>query len=149
MSLKRKLGWPILLLIAFSPLLFWYFAMLPLSDRFYSAYGTFISFGEMAGLVGITMFSLSLVLSSRMEVFEDFFGGMNKVYIAHHLLGGISFIFLLIHPLLLAFSRITISWNTAALFLLPGPDWSINFGLTGLLLMISLLVLTFFIKIPY
>lgn len=149
MFIKRKLGWPLLLFFSFSPLLFWGIAVLPLSYRFYDAFSTFESLGEMAGLVGITMFSLSLVLSARMEIFEDFFGGMNRVYIVHHILGGTAFIFLLVHPLLLAFSRITISWKTAAQFLLPGTDWAINLGMTALLCMISLLFITFFVKLPY
>lgn len=146
---KSKLGWPILILISLSPLVLWYFALLPFSYRFYNLYSVYTSLGEMTGLVGITMFSLSLVLSARMEVFEDFFGGMNRVYIAHHILGGISLILLLFHPLLLSFSRMLTSMNAAALFLLPGDDWSINFGIAGLLFMISLLLLTIFIKIPY
>lgn len=149
MSIKGKLGWPILLLISFSPLVFWYFALLPVSYRFYNLYAIFTSLGEITGLVGITMFSLSLVLSIRIEFFEDFFGGMNRVYIAHHILGGIALILLLFHPIALAFSRMTISWHQAAIFLLPGENWSINFGIAGLLLMISLLLLTFFITIPY
>lgn len=149
MLLKRKLGWPILLGFSFFPVILWSFAVLPISYRFYNTYATLESFGIVTGLIGITMFSLSLVLSSRMEVFEDFFGGMNRVYIAHHILGGTSFIFLLIHPLLLAFSRITISWQSAAQLLIPGTDIWINLGITALSLMISLLVITFFIKLPY
>jgi predicted ferric reductase len=149
MFLRRKLGWPIIIALSLSPLILWYFALLPFSSRFYNTYSTFTTLGEISSLIGITMFSLSLILSARMEIFEDFFGGMNRVYISHHILGGISFIFLLIHPLLLAFSRVTISWYAAALFLLPGEDWSINVGIAGLLFMISLLLITFFIKIPY
>lgn len=149
MLLKRKLGWPLLLFFSFSPIIIWSFAVLPISYRFYDMYSTFESLGVVMGLIGITMFSLSLVLSARMEIFEDFFGGMNRVYIAHHILGGTSFIFLLVHPLFLAGSRVTISWKTAAQFLIPGTDLWINLGITALLCMITLLVITLYVKLPY
>jgi predicted ferric reductase len=146
---KRSWGWILFVVLSLSPLLFWLLALLPVTYRFYNLYSTFTSLGDMFGLVGTAMFSLTLVLSARVEWFEDYFGGMNQVYIAHHLFGGISLLLLLFHPLFLALSRWTISLKVASSFLLPGEDWTINFGITSLLLMIALLVLTFFIKLQY
>lgn len=135
--------------ISFSPLIFWYFAMQPFYYRFSNIYSGLTSLGEITGLIGIAMYSVTLVMSARLKLIEDFFGGMNKVYIWHHVLGAVSFIFLLIHPLSLAFARITYSVKEAAIFLLPGADWSIDLGIAGLLLMMVLLILTIFRTIPY
>src|SRR6266480_2383704 len=114
-----------------------------------NTYSILRSIGQVLGLVGVVMFSLNFVLSTRLKSFEDFFGGMNRVYVAHHIFGGIALIILLFHPLFLAASYLPYSVKAAALYLLPGEDWSINFGIAALLLLISLLLITFFINLPY
>jgi predicted ferric reductase len=122
---------------------------MPLKLRFASPYGTLTSFGTTMSLIGMPLFSLSLILSGRFKFFEDFFGGMNKVYVAHHLVGGIAFILLMIHPLFLAATRVMVSWRTAAEFFLPSNDWSLNFALLSLYSMMLLLILTYFVKLRY
>lgn len=122
--------------------------MIPLSERF-SPPAIWTSLGQITGLVGMAAFAVSLILSVRVSTLEDFFGGMNRVYIAHHIIGGISFILLMIHPLLLMMSYLRSSWHFAALFLLPGADWAKNLGIAGLLTMMSLLILTYYIELPY
>lgn len=149
MLLKRNIGWIGMVVLSLTPLIPWYFALLPFHYRFMNPYSTYTTLGDMFGLIGITMFSLVLILSARLEFFEDFFGGMNRVYVAHHIFGAIAFMLLLCHPLFMAAGRMTISIKQAALFLLPSDDWSINFGMAGLLLMMSLLVLTLFVNLPY
>lgn len=148
MGIKPKLGWIILIIISLSPILFWV-KSLPIEDRFSDFYSTFTSIGEITGLVGLTMYSLDMFLSGRFKFTEDYFGGMNKVYIAHHILGGISLILLLIHPIMLASALIPTSFLSAANYILPGSDWTIDLGITSLLLTISLLVATFYIDLPY
>lgn len=149
MGIKSKLGWPILLLISVSPLLFWYFAESPFSLRYVNLYTFFISLGEITGLVGLTMYSLDLLLSGRYSFVEDFFGGMSRVYKAHHVLGGIAFILLMIHPLFIAVSYATGSLHEAAILLLPGTDWTLDLGIAALTLMMTLLILTFYTSLPY
>ena len=146
--MKSKLGWPILIIISLSPILFW-LSSIPVNFRFADYYSIFTSIGQISALVGISMFSLNLFLSGRFKFTEDFFGGMNKVYIAHHILGGISFILLLIHPLMLAAALIPTSIKDAASYILPGDQWTINFGIIALLFLMTLLILTFFINLPY
>lgn len=50
---------------------------------------------------------------------------------------------------MLAASLIPSSWQSAINYILPGPDWTINFGVSALLLMMVLLILTFFVNLPY
>ncbi len=147
---KRKASLGLLLVISLSllPVIRW--AMLqPLSGRFASISSTLLSFGQIAGLAGMAMFALVLVLSARLKFLEDFFGGLNGVYYAHHLFGAVSFILLLFHPVTLAGSYAVFSLKSAAILLIPFNDWPTTFGITALLLMIVFLVLTFFVKLEY
>jgi predicted ferric reductase len=146
---KNNLGWTIVILLSLSPLLPWLFVMQPITLRFVNIASTMTSLGEILGLVGVTMFCLNIVLSIRLKIFEDYFGGMNRVYIAHHIFGGTAFIILLFHPLALASAILPYSLKGAALYLLPGDNWSINVGIATLLLTMSLLILTFFVNLPY
>jgi predicted ferric reductase len=146
---KSQLGWIIVIALSVSPLLTWYFSLQPFSARFNNPFSFFTSLGQMASLVGFAMFSINLVLSTRLSFFEDYFGGMNRVYIVHHILGGIAFILLMIHPLLLASAYLTYSASEAAAFLLPSEDWARNTGIITLSLMMSILILTFYRTIPY
>lgn len=148
MGIKPKIGWPILIFIAISPLFFW-LSSVPLEFRFTDFYSAFKSIGQILGLIGMATFSLDLFLSGRFKFIEDYFGGMNKVYIAHHILGAISFILLMFHPLSLAIANTTISYQSALTYILPGLDWRINLGIISLVLLIALLVLTLFINLPY
>lgn len=145
---KNNSGWVISIALSVSPLLIW-ILMAPISTRFTNVYQSFTSLGQVLGLVGAVMFSLNFVLSMRLKIFENFFGGMNRVYVAHHILGGVAFLLLLVHPLALSIRFAPYSWRAVAVYLLPGNDWSINFGIAALLLMMSLLIFTFFVNIPY
>lgn len=141
-------GWLIIFLLCLIPIVIWSISS-PLFDRFNSFYGVLTSIGQITGLLGLSMYALSLFLSGRFKFIEDFFGGMNKVYIAHHLLGGLSFILVMIHPLTLAFAYLPFSTQSVITYILPGSDWAINFGITSLLLTMVLLFITFFTNLPY
>lgn len=137
----------------------------PMSLVFSSSSSFFLSFGRLAGLVGLVLYSINLLLAARTRWMENFFGGLNRVYIAHHLTGGIALILLCFHPLFLALRLIDVklltSLKDAARYLLPRAlptdntfaDFqtaaSINAGIIAFLGMVGLLVLTFFVKLPY
>jgi len=148
MKIKQKLGWLFLLALSSLPLIIW-LTMKSSSERFGNFYLISTSLGQITGLAGMAMFSLNLILGARLKFLEDYFGGLNRVYIAHGVLGSLSFILLLFHPLFLAARYMVVSLNSAALFLLPGADWTMNFGIIALLGMIVLMVLTLFVKPLY
>ena len=147
-AIKNKIGWTVIIVMASVPLVFWY-TMMTFSLRFGSTYATLTSIGRICSLVGMPLFSISLILSGRFKFLEDYFGGMNKVYVAHHLVGGIAFILLMIHPLFLGATHAMISWRDAAGFFLPSKDWSLNFALLALYSLMLLLILTYFVKLRY
>jgi len=148
LRIKNNSGWLIIIFLSLLPTVFWCFSK-PISARFVSSTTILTSLGQITGLVGMAMFAFTLILSSRLKFLENYFGGLNRVYAAHHIFGSTAFILLLFHPLILAGKFAQVSIRNAALFLLPSSDWPINFGIIALLLMMIALVLTFFAKLPY
>lgn len=146
--LKNRMGIVFIFFIAIIPLILW-IIMKPLDSRFVDFFSIFTSLGQITGLLGVTLFAITLILSTRLHFLENYFGGLDKVYNIHHKLGVISFVFLAMHPLLLAIKLIPISVVTSAKFLIPSSNWTINFGIFSLLLMITILFATFFAKWKY
>lgn len=143
-----KSGWWILSVLSITPLVLWVFE-LPLGSRFSNLSSFSRSLGDVAGLCGMAMFSLVIILSARLRFFEKFFKGINESYTAHHFFGGLAFSLLLFHPLLLTYSYLLVSFKSATLFLLPNTYWAQNFGRLGLFIMIITLVITFYTKLKY
>ncbi len=145
---KNKLGWFSIICLSAIPVLILYLSN-PLSIDFSSFAATMTSLGKIAGISGMAMFALNLVLATRFSFLEDYFGGIDKMYKAHRIFGSTAFILLLFHPIMLAARYIPISIGYAATSLLPGSDWSVNLGIAALFLMMILIVLTIFVKMPY
>src|SRR5260221_6771840 len=122
---KSSLGWILIIFLSLSPIIPWSIVQ-PIHSRFTDQYSSFKSIAELLGLIGVSLFSLNFVLSTRMKILEDFFGGMNRMYIAHHIFGGVALILLLFHPLATAASLMQYSLKGAALYIFPGADWTIN-----------------------
>lgn len=135
--------------ISLIPVILWAYALWPIDVLFSDKYSTFLSLGQITGLVGITLFSINLVLSARLKLLEDIFKGLNQVYKKHHQIGGIAFILMMIHPLFLLFSRLTISIDYAKDLIIPGYDFNIDLGIISLSLIMTLLIITFYTKLPY
>lgn len=146
--IKHNGGYYIIVVLAVIPLAIWS-TLMPLPLRFSNFSNTMTSIGQITSLTGMALFALTMVLSIRCKLLEELFGGMNRGYRAHHIFGGISFILLLIHPLFLSFANAQTSMAAVASFLLPGEDWTVNFGIAALLLMMAFLILTFFVHIVY
>jgi predicted ferric reductase len=158
----KKLGWPIVIVLSLIPLIVWVM-MYSLPERFEGGMSRIMtSLGQALGLVGLAMFSLNLVLGARWKWTENLFGGMNKVYIAHHILGGLAFTLLLLHPVALVLRYVLQGAGdiAAKLYLWPAgcsvtgllqadPNCAVNYGILSLAVMIVTLVVTFFVKLPY
>jgi predicted ferric reductase len=124
--------------------------MMPIGQRFSDADTTYTSIGQVAGLVGMVMFALSLILSGRFSFLEKYFGGLNNMYKVHHEFGGYSLILLVLHPLSLAIAYGYTSLLGAILFILPSSnDWARNMGSISFILLFILLFITFYTKLPY
>ena len=142
------MGWAIITALSLSPVLIWA-TIRPLSDRFIAPVTTLTSIGQLLGLVGMTMFALTFVLSTRHPLLERLFNGMNRAYVAHHTFGAIAFSLLLFHPILLALKyAVASSPRDAASFLLS-TDPNILWGTFALLSMMLFIILTFFVSFAY
>ena len=121
-------------------------SFLPRFDNFTD---TMTSLGKLAGLIGLALFSFSLILSSRFHFLDKYFKGLNNVYAKHSLIGQAAFILLLFHPLLLIFKYGGGSLDGAIRFLSLDANWPKNLGLLSLSLMILLVVLTLYLRPKY
>jgi predicted ferric reductase len=138
-NILRNTGWWIIIALSLIPVLF----ILPGLSFSVSR------IGDILGLTGFSMFAVVIILSGRIKFIEKFFNGVNDGYTAHHFFGGLAFVLLLFHPLLLAYDYLLVSVQAAAIFLLPSADWTQTFGTIALAVMIATLVITFYMKIRY
>lgn len=165
--LEHLLGWGITIFLCLLPVVL-YFDAHPLS-QVHGVTPAMLMLGRVTGLVGMVMYALNLIYATRLRFLEYLFGGLNRVYIAHHLLGGLALIFLSFHPMLLALRYIESNITQAALLLVPNGltpfsalwnrssayhetvlvQWGIFLGIIAFWGMVVLLLITFFIKIPY
>ena len=149
LELKRKLGNIVIALLIVLPAIFWTI-MQPISSRFASTSVTMTSLGQLTALLGMAIFSITLILSARVKFLEKYLGGQNNAYVNHHYLGTLSFVLLVFHPLFLIIRFSLISLSTALGFINPlEQDPSVLFGTMSLLLMIISLFFTFYRNLPY
>ncbi|WP_029034192.1 ferredoxin reductase family protein [Salinimicrobium terrae] len=105
---------------------------------------------QLSSLTGFALFSLSLILTSRLSIFENWFGGLDKVFKIHRVMGKTAFFCILAHPVFLALRWIPQDFSKALWYLLPlHRRLAINLGSWALWGMIILIFFTLVIKIPY
>jgi predicted ferric reductase len=148
MKTKIFMGWLVIILLSLLPVLFWYLFR-PVYDNMLSFSYITHSIGQIAALVGTTMFALTFLLSTRAKFLEDVFDGLDKVYVAHGVLGGTALILLLMHPIFLVLKFIPSNFKLAAAYLLPSAFWSVNFGIIAMLILIVLIFITLYSKMRY
>lgn len=146
---KARIGWLIIIILTVIPLLLWLLGS-SLSVRFGSIYLALGSIGKISGIIAVVLFCANIFLTTRLSFIEDLFGGLNKVYIAHHLTGGIALCIALLHPIALSIQRASISLREGALLLLPRLDeLAIALGIIALWIFIGLMIITFYLSLPY
>ncbi len=102
---------------------------------------------QIMGILGLMGVSWASILSIRHSVLEELFGGLDRAYRVHHIVGGVAFILIINHPLLLVIDSLPA--NTLRTYLLPSPSLSYALGVLALYLLLILLVLTLFVDLPY
>ena len=146
--MKLKIGPYLVLLLAVLTPLIW-FVVRNGTLTFESYNDATYSLGQIAGLTGFVLFSLTFVMATRFKLVEKAFGGLDKVYKNHHLMGAVAFILLLFHPFLLVLNLVPGNMKAAAIYLLPGSSWPINFGIVALIALTALIILTLYISMKY
>lgn len=102
---------------------------------------------QVTGLLGTMCLAWSFVLATRNRLLERWLGGLDNVYKVHHIVGGLSLVLLLQHPIFLLIRGLP--QNLLKLYFIPGMRLDYTLGQLGLYLMLILLVLTFYIPLPY
>jgi len=162
--LGRYGGWILIWIFCLIPVGV-FFAVRPISTSYGTWYDVFANLGRILGIVGFVLYAINMLLAVRKRWLEHLFGGLNRVYIAHHITGGIALAFLVFHPLFLAIRYIEVgslvSLQAAAKQLLPkGADMAGSFpaiqenltldaGIIAFWGMVVLLIMTFFVRLPY
>lgn len=146
--LKNNFSYILVWILAFIPLVLWYFVM-PISGRFSSSGTTFRSLGQLAGLLGMALLSINFVLSARFKFLDKLFSGLNRVYIKHHTIGIAAFCLLLFHPTFLIIQYLFISLKTSFNFIFSLNDFAIILGEVALLVFIVLMIITIYLSFKY
>lgn len=118
------------------------------SNIFESFSDPLLFLSQIFSLIGTILLCYSFVLGSRSRFLENIFGGLDKVIKLHHIVGGISFVLLINHPILLAIKALP-NLNLASKYLFLSTIFEYNTGIIALYGMIILLFLTIIIKLPY
>lgn len=85
--------------------------------------------GSVAGILGLSFLLIAAAISVRIPRFDARFGGLTELWKLHHILGAASFILIMAHPLLLAFSAARVSLHAAGDVLVPpAGTWSLWAG---------------------
>lgn len=103
---------------------------------------------QVTGLGASVLMSWNFILATRLKIIERLFGGLDKVYKIHNLLGNFAFILAINHPIFLLIS--SLPYNSSKLYLVPNlANIPYALGIVSLYLLIILVSLTIFMDLPY
>lgn len=126
-------------------------AIWPVIDLYYNnpLVFNFNSLGRVLGLVGLSIFAIGLILSSRFVWMDKFFSDLTKLLKVHRWLGIISFSFIILHPIFLALALLPGSSQAAWSIFWTWSQPAYVFGYIAILLFMFLVVMTFFWRMKY
>lgn len=104
--------------------------------------------GTSLGFWGFLLFGLNFVLATRWRWVERLFGGLDRVYSLHGLLGRWTLVLILLHLGVLTAQALP-DWGLAATYVVPGLDLSYTLGGAGVLLLTLLVAATLWVRFPY
>jgi predicted ferric reductase len=106
---------------------------------------------DVAAMLGTSLFAASLVLMLRVGWLERLFGGLDNLYLSHHLTAIVAFLVLLLHPVALGLAHV--AGGDASLALdatapsLRSP--AVLAGWVALLWLMAMMVGTFHVRLSY
>lgn len=107
-----------------------------------------IFLAQATGLATSLLISWNFILATRTQFLEKIFGGLDKVYMYHKIIGNLAFIFAISHPIFLILG--SLPYNLTQLYLIPSPsNVPYGLGIVSLYLLITLISITIFIDLPY
>jgi predicted ferric reductase len=115
----------------------------------HSATGFAFSLGQYFGVLGFTFFTIALMLSMRLPMFERIFGNLAMSYRFHQWCGAIAAVLLILHPLLIAVPVTVYFPNMLFTFFVPYDNLYRAFGVFALITLVIVMIATFFVSLPY
>lgn len=109
---------------------------------------SWVAASQIISLIGTVLLCFSFLLSGSFMMIESLFGGLDKVYKVHHIVGGIAFVFLLHHPLFLVVNALP-NINLSYQYVWFSKNLTYNYGLISLYFMLLMLIFTLLINLPY
>ncbi|OGK62573.1 hypothetical protein A2334_03650 [Candidatus Roizmanbacteria bacterium RIFOXYB2_FULL_38_10] len=143
--MKTNKGKNIIFASVFITIILWFFSKTSFSEILDNP---LLSLSQIFSLIGLLLMMTSLILTTRIRKVEDFFGGLDRVYGMHHIIGSVSFVLLINHPLLLAVKALP-NISLALQYMIPGSFLPYNLGIFALYVMITGLLFIVFIRLPY
>lgn len=133
-------------------LVFW-FISIPLLPPQFRSFWHYTS--QITANLTIVLMGMSLLMSMRLQLLEKIFGGLDKNYKFHALTGSLAFVFMLMHPLTLAFdkliaaSSLSAGINSALFYFVPGSRLAANIGILAMYAVLFAFTFMTYLKIPY
>lgn len=144
---NSRFGWVLIVLGCLIPSIF---IMLDQKGRFASGAQILLTLGDITGVIGLCLYAFDLILAMRLSWIEDIFGGLNKVYVAHAILGSTALMFVLIHPVLLSIRLLPDGLKAAGSLFIPSLHYiGTAYGILATIAMLGLLFITLYIHLPY
>jgi len=103
---------------------------------------------KVNAFLAISLLSLTFVMSTRLSVLEDLFGGLDRQYQAHTVIGKITLFAVLLHVAFLAIGAAP-AWGVVLTYVVPGLDVPVTWGILSLAALFALLALTVQFRPPY
>lgn len=138
----------VLVLVAIVPV-FVFYQEISFSNSFAPWPVLFSTLGKLTGLLGLAIFALALLLSSRFVWLDKLFNGLPKAINLHRWFGTLSFTLIILHPLFLAARLLPVSSQLAFGLFTSWTTVAMVFGYLSLLLFMALIVMTFFWRLRY
>ena len=107
-----------------------------------------IAVAKFNAFLAISTLSINFILATRLKLFEKLFYGLDRMYRVHKVVGRLSFLCIIFHPLFLIFFRLSQQRSILSL-ILPVGRIEVSAGVIALYLFVLLLILTVSINLPY
>ncbi len=133
-------GWLLTVVIALTPVAIWLFTQ---STDWSTSKLIFENLGKLAGLAGLSLFAWNVILSARLKLYDKLFLGLDNTYRAHHIIGCIAFILLLIHPMMLVMRYLIVSPISAYEFI--KPNLASPYKILGTLTLSAMMLIMFLV----
>ncbi len=102
-----------------------------------------------AGLVGVSLLSINVILSARLKILGRLFHGLDRMYRVHHTIGCLTLLSLLLHANILILLNASISVKTGYSFLTDTSDFALIAGRFALLTLTSAMIVVVYFKVKY